>query len=419
MKQNMGRWFNAQRLALPKLLMTAIFVIFGSAVLNLVENLATDRIARPTGWLAAAVLVALSLAIFLQHRIELRIEDLHRRQRLSVQYFAGGSGAAGQAVYRAATSLIEKATCADCKILAVNSFVEVFADSTDTAAEADRKSYLRTIESKLGQVSYHRIIQLNAKDRNALTKIRIGDVISKNYGEHYKRVASFVSRSSGDTGLGASVVTRLDAVPARYPTSFVLIKTPVGSHLIWQMNEHVPQDSPGMGNSFIEEERVRLAGVFIISDPDEQITRYFERWFNELASSVQLTAVSLDQLEKSAVAPKGDEELVRELFEVIDASEWSRLPEFFDRHIVYYRPGFPVIYGLAELDRFYREVRPVAEGKHSIDSIIVSGEEVSCRGTFNGRLRDGSSADVEFSDYCRVKEGKIVERRTFFFTPSI
>jgi ketosteroid isomerase-like protein len=412
------RWITSERLALPSLLVAAIYVIFGGAVLNLIENLAQSRVTGPTPWLVAAILMVLSLVIFLQRRVESRIEDLHRRQRLSVQYFAGGSGAAGQAVYRAAAGLIEKATGPDCKIQAVNSFIEVFANSTDQAAESDRSSYLRTIESKLGQINYHRIIQLNARDRTALARIRIGDVISKDYGEHYAKIVEYVRRARPTTGTGARVVTRLDAVPARYPTSFVLIKTPDGSHLIWQMNEHVPH-VPRSGDHPIEDEKVRLAGVFIISDPDEQITQHFERWFNELANSVELTAVTTDQLKKSPMGFKSNEKIVRDLFSAIDGRQLEKLPDFFSSSIIYYRPGFPVIKGMTELDHFYRELRQVEVGTHTIENILVDGDAVSCFGRLKGRMVNGDSADAEFAEHYQFDNGKIVERKTYFFAPRV
>jgi ketosteroid isomerase-like protein len=412
------RFMSGKQLALPTLLAAFVYVIFGGAAFNLVENLVQERISGPTPWLVAAILLVLALAIYLQRRIESRIEELHRRQLLSVEYFAGGSGISGQAVYRAATALVDKASGPDCQIMAVNSFVEVFADSTDPAEESDRTSYLRAIESKLGQTNYHRILQLNARDRDALSRIRIGDVISKNYGEHYQRIVDSVRKPRPRAALRGSVVTRLDAVPARYPTSFVLIKTPDGSHLIWQMNEHVPHD-PAANGYPIEEEKVRLAGVFIISDPDEQITQYFERWFNELASSEERTAITSEQLAKSPRAYKSNKEIVRDLFSVIDARQWSRLGEFFGAKTVYRRPGFATIDGLPALETFYRETRPVRTGTHQIWSIITEGDDVSCFGSLQGVAPNGDTINVEFADHYRFDNGRIVERTTYFYAPSI
>ena len=409
---------SSKQLALPTLLVAFVYVIFGGAAFNLIENLVQERISGPTPWLVAAILLVLALGIYLQRRIESRIEELHRRQLLSVEYFAGGSGISGQAVYKAAAGLVDRARGPDCEIMAVNSFVEVFADSTDQAEESDRTSYLRTIESKLGHTNYHRILQLNARDRDTLSRIRIGDVISKNYGDHYRKIVEYVKKPRPLTGLGVNVVTRLDAVPARYPTSFVLIKTPEGSYLIWQMNEHVPHDPAG-NNHPIEEEKVRLAGVFIISDPDELITQYFERWFNELRSSVELTAITSDQLTRSPYGYKSSRETVYELFSVIDSQEWGKLGDFFSQSIVYRRPGFATIDGLVALETFYRETRKVRTGTHHIRSIIAEGDDVSCFGSLSGVAENGDAIDVEFTDHYRFDNGKIVERTTYFYAPSV
>lgn len=412
------RFMLSKRFALPTLLAACVYVVFGGAAFNVIESLVQDRISGPTPWLVAAILLVLALAIYLQRRIESRIEELHRRQRLSVEYFAGGSGTSGHAVYRAAQGLVDKASGPDCTIMAVNSFVEVFADSTDQAEESDRTSYLRTIESRLGQTNYHRILQLNARDRDALSRIKIGDVISKNYGEHYEKIVEHVQKQRSHTGLGAKVVTQLDAVPARYPISFVLLKTPEGSYLIWQMNEHIPH-SPDINNHPIEEEKVRLAGVFIISDPDEQITQYFERWFNELANSIERTPITPDQLKKSPYGYKSNQEIVRELFSAIDSQEWDRLGEFFTQSIIYRRPGFAIIDGLIALDDFYRETRKVRTGIHHIRSMITEGDDVSCFGNLDGIAKNGDAIDVEFTDHYRFDNGKIFERTTYFYTPSI
>jgi uncharacterized protein len=410
------RFLSGRQLALPSLLVAFVYVIFGGAAFNLVENLVQQRISGPTPWLIAAILLVLALAIYLQRRIESRIEDLHRRQRLSVEYFTGGRGASGQALYRAAAALIDKAEGPDCEIMAVNSFVEVFADSTDPAEESDRTSYLRTIESKFGKINYHRILQLNARDRDALSRIRIGDVISKNYGEHYESIVEYVNKSR--PGVGTRVTTLLDAVPAKYPTSFVLIKTPEGSHLIWQMNEHVPH-SPNASNHPIEEEKVRLAGVFIISDPDEQITQYFEQWFKELANSMQRTPITPDQLKRSPDAYKSNQEVVRDLLAVIDSCAWDRLGEFFSQAVVYHRPGFPVIGGLAALETFYKEQRQVRMGTHSIESLISDGDQMSCFGRLRGVATNGNNIDIRFAEWYQFDNGKIVERATYFYEPSI
>jgi hypothetical protein len=134
-------------------------------------------------------------------------------------------------------------------------------------------------------------------------------------------VVEFVQQTQ-PAGSGANVTTLLDAVPARYPTSFVLITTPNSSHLIWQMNEHVPH-LRGSNGHLTDDEKVRLAGVFIISDPDREITKHFERWFYELANSVERTPATSEQLKKSERSFPTNDMLVRELFAAIDAQEWK------------------------------------------------------------------------------------------------
>lgn len=107
------------------------------------------------------------------------------------------------------------------------------------------------------------------------------------------------------------------------------------------------------------------------------------------------------------------------MFETIDARPWSRLADSFTEDVVYERPGYAAIRGLAGLLHFYREVRGIAAGRHDLSGVLVGDGNAACSGRFTGSSRDGHALDERFADVYTLREGKIATRLTLFFRPAV
>jgi len=107
------------------------------------------------------------------------------------------------------------------------------------------------------------------------------------------------------------------------------------------------------------------------------------------------------------------------LLTVVDERDWDTLPTLFTESARYDRPGFEPMLGRPAIDRFYREQRDVAQGKHSILGSLTDGEETCCWGEFIGITRTGRPIDEKFCDWYVLERGLIARRRTFFFRPAI
>lgn len=110
-------------------------------------------------------------------------------------------------------------------------------------------------------------------------------------------------------------------------------------------------------------------------------------------------------------------ELLRAMFKAIDDRQFDRLPEFFHRDIVYERPGYEPLVGLAAVMHFYREVRVLGSGRHGFDAIVMDGDNGACWGRWVGFKKDGTLIDLEFADGYTFADGKLKHRKSFFFTP--
>jgi len=66
---------------------------------------------------------------------------------------------------------------------------------------------------------------------------------------------------------------KLEQVAARLPTSFVVVRNGKGGEIIWQMNHHDPA---------IGDDAERMAGIFIVNDPEGLLVHNFIDWFNAL-----------------------------------------------------------------------------------------------------------------------------------------
>lgn len=110
---------------------------------------------------------------------------------------------------------------------------------------------------------------------------------------------------------------------------------------------------------------------------------------------------------------------VEALFAMIDGCDFDRLERFFAPDCRYDRPGYPPLEGLAAIEHFYRHDRVIETGRHLITSFVETRDTAVALGRFNGRLRTGAPAAVEFADTYRFGPAGIIERKTYFFTAAL
>jgi ketosteroid isomerase-like protein len=113
------------------------------------------------------------------------------------------------------------------------------------------------------------------------------------------------------------------------------------------------------------------------------------------------------------------ERLVTELFAVIDGRRWDDLVTVFAEDGVYLRPGYPALTGLEAIERFYRHERIIAAGEHRVEHVVGDLGVAACWGRFTGFSKSGEPLEEDFADTYRVRDGRIVHRRTFFYRPAI
>ncbi len=234
-----------------------------------------------------SILFGIACVAIVVARMQRRVELLFGKLRLSVKYFPGSDPEKASRVYQVATDTVALAR-PGAIISAVNSYVEV--RSFDRAPSHARRRYLEAIERLLGEVEYRRLIQVRAAELNADQPLALGREVNPDYLAHYQRIIAHRDSRSATSGLSL-----LDAVPAIFPTSFVIIENPgePGGYVIWQMNEHAPDD--------VLEEAERLTGIFIIDDQDGELVQHFKQWFNFLWRNRQPYAVALRDLTDRSV----------------------------------------------------------------------------------------------------------------------
>lgn len=112
--------------------------------------------------------------------------------------------------------------------------------------------------------------------------------------------------------------------------------------------------------------------------------------------------------------------LIMMMFAAIDASRWDDFSVIFGEDVTYYRPGYQPISGLDRLLRFYRSERIIASGQHVLQRIIIGqAGHLASWGEFAGMTKAGEQVAETFSEIYAVSDGKIRERRTFFFRPAV
>jgi ketosteroid isomerase-like protein len=112
--------------------------------------------------------------------------------------------------------------------------------------------------------------------------------------------------------------------------------------------------------------------------------------------------------------------LVQRYYRLVDEGDISGLIKLFEPTAEYHRPGYDVLSGHAELERFYREERVIETGRHVISRIISEDREVAVNGTFEGVLRSGDKVAIRFADFFTTTSGgTFSHRQTFFYAPLV
>ncbi|WP_339102922.1 nuclear transport factor 2 family protein [Haloterrigena salinisoli] len=99
-------------------------------------------------------------------------------------------------------------------------------------------------------------------------------------------------------------------------------------------------------------------------------------------------------------------------YEYVDAGETDALLELFADDIRYERPGQGAIDGIEELREFYERDRPLEDGTHEVDRMIVVDGHAAVRGRFSG-VQDGDDVTFGFADHHEFEDGLIVERWSY------
>lgn len=106
------------------------------------------------------------------------------------------------------------------------------------------------------------------------------------------------------------------------------------------------------------------------------------------------------------------ETTVRRYYELVDEEEYDALVELFTEDVRYERPGQDAITGRAALREFYEVGRPLDDGRHELDDVVVDGETVAVRGRFEGR-QDGETVAFAWADFHEFEGERIARRYTF------
>ncbi|MEU6143818.1 hypothetical protein ABZ848_26155 [Streptomyces sp. NPDC047081] len=305
---------NGVRHRVTRVLAAFLAAIPFAAVLNVFQEWLGDGISASQTGLLVGVLALLAFLVFatmttsgdtahegrltrravraLHERMDESFDEFRDQTGASIKYYPARHGPEAkhlkqaEMLYTKAGEVIDTAREGD-EILAVNSFVEVFHQRSDPAIERLQEEYLRRIENRLRRgAAYHRLVQLPSLDVLDRSSVFLSDSIEPSYLEHYRRIIGLQSDAPGQ---GVS----LDAVTAKYPISFVVVKRRntdggTGGSIIWQVNEHIPV------NGLPESANFQLTGIAIVKDSRGDVVRHFLDWFKELQRGQR--SLTLDDL---------------------------------------------------------------------------------------------------------------------------
>jgi ketosteroid isomerase-like protein len=111
--------------------------------------------------------------------------------------------------------------------------------------------------------------------------------------------------------------------------------------------------------------------------------------------------------------------VMRLLLRSIDSKDWGVVEALLHPATEYDVSGFVPFRGRDAVMNYYRNVRPVAQGEHIIESMMVDGDSGVCWGRFSGKLRDGEEISVWFADVMQFENRKIRKRRVYYCEPKV
>jgi ketosteroid isomerase-like protein len=106
--------------------------------------------------------------------------------------------------------------------------------------------------------------------------------------------------------------------------------------------------------------------------------------------------------------------VINDYYRCIDEGDVRAALSCFADDAVYRRPGYPALTGIDSIESYYRTTRVISTGRHAIEVVVASPDEVAVRGSFEGTARDGSPLGVRFADFWRFADNRVVERNTYF-----
>ncbi|SER23777.1 nuclear transport factor 2 family protein [Actinokineospora terrae] len=110
--------------------------------------------------------------------------------------------------------------------------------------------------------------------------------------------------------------------------------------------------------------------------------------------------------------------LARAVYDRVDADDVEGLLALFTEDCVYTRPGYQPWVGHAGLATFYREVRSIRSGAHTLTAVLATGRDVAVHGEFHGLLRTGDEVHLRFAEFLELAaDGRVARRITYYFAP--
>ncbi len=183
-----------------------------------------------------------------------RIDEMKRGLGIKVSYLERQHNSAN--LFSRAREIVNMA---EESILVLNSPTYESEEDDDTGEAAkERAQYYESILNRVrtgsGKIRYERLLQIhNEQDLKSIA-------IRKEYNKHLNRMLDEQHKSP-------NLHIHLLKVQARRLATFVLIDN---KYLIWESNE------------FVDAQKIRMHGVFIIEDPSREITRHFYTFFDDL-----------------------------------------------------------------------------------------------------------------------------------------
>lgn len=107
-------------------------------------------------------------------------------------------------------------------------------------------------------------------------------------------------------------------------------------------------------------------------------------------------------------------------YPLIDAGDIDGVLRLFADDAIYDRPGYPQFHGQSQLRAFYREVRTIESGLHTVENIVALGLSVAVEGTFQGTLKSGAQVSLRWADFWILNSSwQAIRRTTYFHTPLV